>query len=222
MTTPEEPQGKLTRGCLFAMRFVVANVFIVLGAQKIFIADAGEVLKVWHLFNMFPEPEVLNYAVVVLPWFEFIIGNCLLLGIRVRAAAFAAAVMLILFTVAILFRAWDVPEYASGAISFSEIELDCGCGTGEVIVWQKMMWNLIFAALVIPSAIRLKRRKKPSPQITRATPRPVAEPPAERVHHVQVQQLTSPPTAKQLAETPPRPERQAAEPPREPPAPPLA
>ena len=58
------------------------------------------------------------------------------------------AVMLAVFTPAILLRALAIQ--AAEGTPFFEIAFDCGCGAGVVVIWQKLLTNtaLFLAALI--------------------------------------------------------------------------
>ena len=114
-------------------------------------------LKVVHLYDVLPEtPAIfLNSTAVVLPWLEILCGAALVLGVFIRGAGSLIAAMLCVFTPAIFLRA--VAVMAEQGISFTQVEFDCGCGTGNEIIWIKLCKNtglLLLAILAIVSSSR--------------------------------------------------------------------
>ncbi len=107
----------MTAALSLLLRFVVGGVLIVAGALKLRApgAFATEIAN-YQLF-----PAVAPYLAVVLPVVEVVVGGALLVAPRAwrRAAALAALVLFVQFTVAV------------GAAYFRHINIDCGCfGTG--------------------------------------------------------------------------------------------
>jgi len=131
------------------MRLLLGGMFIWMGYQK--IGHPIEFLKQVHLYHMLPqEPAVfLNGTAIVLPWLEVVCGVALVAGIFVRGAVALIAIMLVVFTPAIFLRAMAV--HTADGTAFFDIKFDCGCGAGEVLVWQKLLENtgLWLAALLL-------------------------------------------------------------------------
>lgn len=125
---------------LLLARLIVGGVFVYMGCMK--VASPVEFLKQIHLFNMLPaEPGYyLNATAIVLPWLEIICGAALILGVFVRGAALNLLIMLSVFTPAIFLRAWTIR--ATEGTPFFEIAFDCGCGSGPVTIWTKLLENL--------------------------------------------------------------------------------
>jgi uncharacterized membrane protein YphA (DoxX/SURF4 family) len=99
------------------LRFVLGGVLIVAGALKLRAPGvfATEIAN-YQLF-----PFLAPYLAVVLPAVELLVGGALLVARRAwrRAAALAALVLFVQFTVAV------------AAATFRHINIDCGCfGTG--------------------------------------------------------------------------------------------
>ena len=152
---------------LLIVRFVLGGLFIYMGINK--LGHPIEFLKQIHLYHMLPEspPYFLNTTAIVLPWIEVLCGVLLVVGLAVRAAALQVLVMLSVFTPAILLRALAIRHETGTA--FMDIAFDCGCGSGVVITWIKLLensglWLLASYALVSGSrrftlTMLLERRK---------------------------------------------------------------
>jgi hypothetical protein len=82
-----------------------------------------------------------------LPWFEVFCGLLLLVRIWARGSALVVFGMLLVFSAMILHRALRIQE--TSGIAFSQIRFDCGCGTGEVLVWRKLLENAVLAVLAV-------------------------------------------------------------------------
>ena len=141
---------------LLAARLVLGGMFIYMGAHK--AADPVEFLKLVRQYQMLPEsPAVfLNGTAIVLPWLEVLCGVALILGTSVRGAAGLMAVMLCVFTPVIFLRAMEIR--AQTGTPFFQIAFDCGCGSGEVIIWKKLLGNLGLAALALLALWSRSRR----------------------------------------------------------------
>lgn len=164
---------------LLLARLVIGGFFIYMGVVK--LQDPIAFLKQVRLYEMLPEtpPYLLNGTAIVLPWLEIVCGLALIVGIYLRGAGATIALMLAVFSPAILFRALEI--HNTVGTPFMQIAFDCGCGTGEVIIWQKLLGNLgLFLGSLIPvfSASRrfcLKGRRKT--EDVELTPAPVTEAP---------------------------------------------
>ncbi len=141
---------------LLLARLVLGGVFIFLGAKK--LGDPVEFLKQIRMFHLLPEepPVFLNSVAIILPWLEIFTGSALILGTRVRAAASLIVLMLAVFTPAILMRALAIR--AESGTPFLDIKFDCGCGTGPVIIWKKLLTNAGLFALAIFGVLSRARR----------------------------------------------------------------
>src|SRR3990172_10955903 len=93
---------------LLIARIILAATFIYMGSMK--IGAPFEFLKQVRSYQMLPEtpPIYLNATAIVLPWLEIVAGVALLLGLRFQGAAAAIALMLLVFTPAILIRALQI------------------------------------------------------------------------------------------------------------------
>jgi len=140
---------------LLIARVILAATFIYMGAVK--FGEPFDFLKQVRLYHMLPEtPAIyLNATAIVLPWLEIVAGVALLIGLRFRGAAATIALMLLVFTPAILIRALHIQAETGG--SFFEIVFDCGCGSGPVTIWIKLLGNLGLFALAVVVMISRSR-----------------------------------------------------------------
>lgn len=122
------------------LRILLGGYFTYAGVNK--VRDPSVFLKAVHLYDMLPEsPAVyLNTTAVLLPWLEIVCGAALVLGLFRRGAGTIIALMLCVFSPAILLRALEVMREES--IAFTEVAFDCGCGTGAETIWIKLLQNL--------------------------------------------------------------------------------
>jgi uncharacterized membrane protein YphA (DoxX/SURF4 family) len=170
---------------LLLARLVLGGLFVYMGALK--LGQPFEFLKQIRLYHMLPEdpPIFLNAVAVVLPWLEVLCGASILLGARIRGAAVVAALMLAVFTPAILMRALAIR--AEVGTPFLKIEFDCGCGTGVVVIWKKLLENtLLFCLAVYTTISRANRfadiRDPLRVQAPASHPKPFSETPAGLVN----------------------------------------
>ncbi|WP_084248364.1 MauE/DoxX family redox-associated membrane protein [Williamsia muralis] len=113
------------------VRIGLAAVWLIAGGIKAVDPDQSEIaVKAYHLF-----PDSTAYAVsLVLPMAEIALGLLLLIGLAVRPAAIASAVLLVLLIAAI------VSVWARG------YTIDCGCfgGGGEADVsWRNYLTEIL-------------------------------------------------------------------------------
>lgn len=125
---------------LLLARVILAATFLYMGSMK--IAEPFEFLKLVRQYQMLPETPAfyLNATAIVLPWLEIVAGVALLIGLRFHGAAVAIALMLSVFTPVILIRALHIQ--AEKGISFFDVVFDCGCGSGPVTIWTKLLGNI--------------------------------------------------------------------------------
>lgn len=119
------------------IRVLIGGMFIYLGWTK--TQDPVAFLKTIREFGVLTEYWQMNIVAAWLPWFEVWCGLLLVLGIGVRTAAATVGGLLLAFTGMILWRAVQV--HGAGGIAFCEIQFDCGCGSGEVVVCHKLVQN---------------------------------------------------------------------------------
>lgn len=170
-TTPSLLQKADATGLpLLLIRLFLGGLFIYMGVHK--VADPVAFLKLIRMYEMVPEspPYFLNGTAIILPSLEIICGLVLILGLYIRGSAAMLAVMLAVFTPAILLRALNIQQ-AEGT-PFMDIKFDCGCGGGEVIIWTKLLKNTGLFALAVLALLSQTRkftldmwleRRKPGP-----------------------------------------------------------
>ena len=95
-----------------AARVVVGGVFVVAGALK--IPDPAAAVRAVRAYRLLPVVLVAPVA-FGLPVIEIAVGLALLLGVFVRTAAIASAVLLIVFLVGV------------GSAWARGLQIDCGC-----------------------------------------------------------------------------------------------
>jgi len=141
---------------LLLARAILAATFIYMGSMK--LGEPFEFLKQVRLYQMLPEtpPIYLNATAIVLPWLEIIAGVALLIGLRFRGAAAAIALMLLVFTPAILIRGLHILSEKGG--SFFEVLFDCGCGSGPVLIWTKLLGNAGLFTLAMLALVTRSRK----------------------------------------------------------------
>jgi putative oxidoreductase len=124
-------------------RWLVGAVFIYMGLNK--VRDPEYFLKMVHAYKMVGTPFLLNSIGAVLPWFEVFCGLLLVAGVAVRGSALMLVLMLVPFTALVTKRALAIA--AAQHQSFWHVKFDCGCGNGEVIIWQKIIENSVLFLL---------------------------------------------------------------------------
>jgi uncharacterized membrane protein YphA (DoxX/SURF4 family) len=136
---PMDPLAKKKRLNIVALlaRWFLGGIFIYMGLVK--ALDPVTFLKLVREYEMVGNSVVLNSIASVLPWFEVFCGVLLLTGIAVRGAALVLLGMLIPFTLIVLKRALAIAS-AEG-ILFCAVKFNCGCGTGDVLICQKLIEN---------------------------------------------------------------------------------
>ena len=126
------------------IRIAVAALLVSYGLEK--LADPVAFLKSIHEYDLLPTtpPWILNFGPNAIPILEIAAGICILTGFLRRGAALSMGLFLVVFTAAILFRTLTVMDETGQA--FAEIAFDCGCGSGVVVIWEKLVLNLALIA----------------------------------------------------------------------------
>lgn len=133
---PSTKKKRLDMAAVFA-RWFLGGIFIYMGLAK--AIDPVAFLKLVREYEMVGNSVLLNCIASVLPWFEVFCGVLLLTGIAVRGSALVLLGMLIPFTIIVLKRALAIAS-AEG-ILFCAVKFNCGCGTGDVLICQKLVEN---------------------------------------------------------------------------------
>src|SRR3972149_6162938 len=146
---------------LLIARIILAATFIYVGSMK--LGEPFDFLKQVRQYQMLPETPAtyLNATAIVLPWLEIVAGVALLIGLRFRGAGAAIALMLLVFTPAILIRGLHILSEKGG--SFFEIVFDCGCGSGPVTIWTKLLGNAGLFVLALLALVSRSRKLCLSP-----------------------------------------------------------
>ena len=118
-------------------RWLLGVFFVYMGLNKALHPE--QFLKLVRQYELVTNPYLLNAIAAGLPWFEVFCGLLLLAGVAVRGVALMLAAMLIPFTLLVLRRALAIA--AAQHLPFSAIKFDCGCGSGEVVIWKKITEN---------------------------------------------------------------------------------
>jgi uncharacterized membrane protein YphA (DoxX/SURF4 family) len=150
-----------------AGRLLLGGVFVVAGALK--IPDPAAAVRAVRAYQLLPEPLVSPVA-FGLPVVEIAVGLALLLGIFVRTAALAAAVLLAVFLVGV------------GSAWARGLQIDCGCfGNGGQVAAGETAYPLevLRDAALLVVALALARR--PASRLALGSVDPVADPALEEV-----------------------------------------
>ena len=148
------PAGRSAKAGWVAViaRWILGLVFVYMGGRK--ILDPVEFLKLVKEYELGLGPPWLNIIAATLPWFELFCGLLLLAGVALRGVALNLLLMLIPFSIIILRRALEISR--TKGTSFFAVMFDCGCGAGQVVIWQKLIEN---CALILLAAWLLARKE---------------------------------------------------------------
>jgi len=136
-------RGSVSQTTGVLARWLVGGLFIYTGLNK--ALHPVEFLKLVHQYDLVSTPFLLNSIGAALPWFEVFCGLLLVAGIAVRGSALIMVTLLVPFTIVVLKRALAIS--AAQHIAFVQVKFDCGCGTGEVFIWKKMIENSVLVLL---------------------------------------------------------------------------
>lgn len=149
---------------LMISRFIAGAIFIWMGTSK--LGAPQDFLKAINTYEILPTtpPQVINLAAITIPWIETLGGIALLINRLRKPAALTLSCFLAIFTAAILFRTQTI--MATTSISFSEVSFDCGCGSGEVLIWKKTLQNtaLLFVTAFCTKSWRKLSSTRPTAQ----------------------------------------------------------
>jgi len=134
------------------IRFLMGAILITYGIEK--LSDPVSFLKSIHEYDILPARPtwVLNLAPSGIPLLEITAGLCLITGFLRRGAAVIMSSFLVLFTAAILWRTFGIMDETGQA--FTQVEFDCGCGAGVVVIWEKIMFNTILVLGTLHAGFR--------------------------------------------------------------------
>ena len=134
------------------VRIGVAIILVKYGVEK--LLDPVAFLKAIREYEMFSAESfrLLNFSVSAIPIAEIVAAICIVSGFLRRGAALATTALLLVFSSAILIRSFELMSQTGQ--SFTELSFDCGCGSGEVIIYQKIMFNIILIIGVLHAGFR--------------------------------------------------------------------
>lgn len=110
--SPDSAVAPIAHRLAVLFRFVVGGIFLISGLAK--IADPVRFLLTLREFQLLPG-TLESFLAVCLPWLEFLLGMCMVLGILHRTASLMIAGLNGFFIVAI------------GSVMARGIVVDCGC-----------------------------------------------------------------------------------------------
>ena len=141
---------------LLIARIVLGSLFVYMGMEK--ALNPVDFLKMVREYHMVPEhpPIMLNLIAAALPWLEVLCGLLLIAGVAIRGTALLLLAMLVGFTAAVALRALNI--YSAQNLPFCAIKFDCGCGTGEEWICEKIPKNLGLCLLSLMILLSTSRR----------------------------------------------------------------
>jgi uncharacterized membrane protein YphA (DoxX/SURF4 family) len=143
---------RILGAAVLVVRVVLGGIFVVAGASK--VGHAAEFAQQIAAFRLLPQPVIAPMA-LGLPFLEIMLGGYLVIGLFTRAAAWVAALLLLMF---------------DGAIASAVVRgmtLNCGCfGTHDTTVttWAEVARDAVFVLLAVfvalcpPGMLSLDRR----------------------------------------------------------------
>ncbi len=139
-------------------RLYAGLTLLIYGLPK--LVEPSDLLKSTHTYGILPTqpPLFLNLTAVALPWLEILAGAAILLSPLRRGASTLSTVVLVVFTSAILMRTFAIMDAES--LAFTEVAFDCGCGSGVVVIWEKMIFN---SSLILACVVAGFSRRKAAP-----------------------------------------------------------
>lgn len=135
------------------LRLAVAGVLLYYAWPK--LEDPFGFLKAVHLYGVLDDTAVFgirleNLAAVGIPWLEVLGALALATGVMRRGAALWLVLFLLLFTGAVAWHAAGIqPD-----VPYLQRSFDCGCGTGVVVLWEKLVTNLALVVAVAWTGLR--------------------------------------------------------------------
>lgn len=151
---PPWTAGQIT---LVTGRLLLGTAFLYLGVMK--AMDPVDFLKQVRAYELISAPLLLNGVAITLPWLEMLCGLLLIAGVALRGTALVTLTMLIAFTAAVANRGLSLAEEQDARLCV--IKFDCGCGTGEVFVCNKLAENSFLIGLAVLPLIWPRQRLRP-------------------------------------------------------------
>jgi len=109
---PDNAGARIAYRLTVLVRLIVGGIFLISGLAK--IADPVRFLLTLREFQLLPS-ALESFLAVYLPWLEFLLGLCIVVGILHRTASLMIAGLNGAFIIAI------------GSVMARGIEVDCGC-----------------------------------------------------------------------------------------------
>ena len=109
---PDNAGARIAYRLTVLIRLIVGGIFLISGLAK--IADPVRFLLTLREFQLLPG-ALESFLAVYLPWLEFLLGLCIVVGILHRTASLMIAGLNGAFIIAI------------GSVMARGIEVDCGC-----------------------------------------------------------------------------------------------
>lgn len=121
---------------------------ILLGIMFIFsawfkIADPYSFSITLQRYNIIPE-ILIPYASIIIPFIELTLGLLLIAGFMTRASSFLAAMLMIVFIIAISINIFRGENFDCGCLEISRL------GISENVGWPVVLRDFIFIALLYP------------------------------------------------------------------------
>ena len=133
----------LTHGATIRVcQIAIGAIFIAAGLAK--LGDLRTFAEQIHNFRLTPVATE-HLVAIVLPWVEVLAGLALLLKVRARAGATLTAVLMVVFTLAVL------------QAVIRGLDIECGCfGTADAsrVGLTKLLQNLGMTALALVASLR--------------------------------------------------------------------
>ncbi len=126
---------------LLIARLIVGLVFLFYGIEK--VNDPIAFLKGIKNYDILPlEPSwLINSIAVIMPFTEIVCAMALLSGIGLRSAGAITSAMLLMFTPAVYFLGSGLIGSDPAFVGLCDVVADCGCGSGEIPICQKLLEN---------------------------------------------------------------------------------
>jgi uncharacterized membrane protein YphA (DoxX/SURF4 family) len=153
--TPTGHQRNAGDVAILVARWLLGLTFLAMGLSKAW--HLINFLKLLRAYELVQDHHLLNLLAIILPWLEVFCGGLLLAGLAVRGTTLILAMLLTVFTAVILHRALVI--MSAQALPFMAVKFDCGCGAGEVLIWQKLLENLALFGLSLGLLLRPQKTR---------------------------------------------------------------